>query len=85
MGVVDTKTFRTGNSVAVRLPKELGFAAGIAVTIERDGTALVLKPKVDPTEDKRRLTNLIAALNAIGPVGEIEVRDADIFPDRPGL
>ena len=26
-----------------------------------------------------------AALRALGPAGEIEARDADIFPDRPGL
>lgn len=85
MGVIETKTFKNGNSVAVRLPKELGFAADVAVTIERDGAALIVRPKLDQTESKRRLTHMIAALRAIGPVGEIEVRDADIFPDRPGL
>jgi virulence-associated protein VagC len=26
MGIVDSKTFKSGNSVAVRLPKEIAFA-----------------------------------------------------------
>jgi hypothetical protein len=28
---------------------------------------------------------MVAGLRAIGPVGGIEERDPDIFPDRPGL
>ena len=44
-----------------------------------------LSPTKDPVEEKRKLTELITALRALGPAGEIEARDADIFPDRPGL
>lgn len=84
MAMIETRTFKSGNSVAVRLPKEFGYTADIAVTIERDGTALVVRPKIDPAEGKRRLDRMMKALQAIGPVGEIEERCTDI-PERPGL
>ena len=84
MGMIETRTFKSGNSVAVRLPKEFGYTADIAVTIEQDGTALVVRPKIDPVEEKRRLDRMMKALQAIGPVGEIEERCTDI-PERPGL
>ena len=85
MGAIETKTFKSGNSVAIRLPKELGFLADMAVTIERVGNALQIVPMVDPAEEKRQLDELVAALRAIGPVGEIEPREPIDFPDRPGL
>jgi hypothetical protein len=40
---------------------------------------------VDQNEERRRLLMMLAELDAIGPVGEIEHRNADVFPDRPGL
>ena len=85
MGAIETRTFKSGNSVAIRLPKELGFLADMPVTIERVGNELKIKPMADPIEEKRKLTELVAALRAIGPVGEIErVRPIE-FPERPGL
>lgn len=85
MSAIETKTFKSGNSVAIRLPKELGFGADIAVTIERVGNGLKIVPMIDPAEEKRQLDQLVAALRAIGPVGEIEPREPIDFPDRPGL
>ena len=42
---MQTKIFKSGNSMAVRIPKELGFAAGVQnVTIARKGDTLVIKP-----------------------------------------
>jgi antitoxin VapB len=85
MGVIETRTFKSGNSVAIRLPKELGFAADIAVTIERVGDELKIAPVIDPAEGKRRLNKMIAALRAIGPIGEIGPREPVDIPDRPGM
>jgi antitoxin VapB len=86
MGVfVDTRTFRSGNSVAVRLPRELGFSPDVPVRLEKVGNTVHVTPLVDEGEEKRRLVRMLADLDAVGPVGEIEARDADIFPDRPGL
>jgi len=85
MGVIETRTFKSGNSVAIRLPKELGFAADMAVTIERVGNELKIVPVIDPAEGKRRLNKMIAALRAIGPIGEIGPREPVDIPDRPGM
>ena len=40
-----TRVFKSGNSLAVRIPKELAFAAAVQVVeIERVGNTLVLRP-----------------------------------------
>ena len=85
MGVVESKSFKSGNSVAVRMPRETGMPENIDVTIERSGDAWIIRPAKDPVKEKRKVTELVAALRALGPVGEVEERDPDIFPDRPGL
>ncbi|HEX4693171.1 antitoxin [Sphingomonas sp.] len=87
MAVHQTKTFKSGNSVAVRLPKGFGFAPGTPVTIQRNGDALTIRPANDPAEARRKLRQLVADLRAIGRAGEIQGRDevGIEFPDRPGL
>ena len=85
MGAIDTKSFKSGNSVAVRFPRGTGLKPDVELTIRCEGDGFWVGPRVDPTEGKRRLLAMIAALDALGPVGEIEKRDPDIFPDRPGL
>ncbi len=81
----ETKTFRSGNSVAVRLPKELGFEAGIKVQIEAKGTGLVIRPFSEPASARQRLEDFIRDLKAIGRPGIIEEREPIEAPDRPGL
>jgi len=45
-----TRVFKSGNSLAVRIPKELGFVDGAQdVEIERVGNTLVLRPIVQET------------------------------------
>ena len=86
MGIVDSKTFKSGNSVAVRLPKEIAFAPDIAVTIERHGDVLTIRPLHDAEEEKARLLRLVETLRAIGPPDEIEDYDSTLTgPERPGL
>ena len=86
MGIVGSKTFKSGNSVAVRLPREIAFAPDIRVTIERNGDVLTIRPLHDPAEEKRKLMELLADLAAIGqPDDGVQPRDPFEFPDRPGL
>lgn len=85
MGAIKTKIFKSGNSVAVRLPAELGLEEGLSVTVERDGTGVKIRPVIDPVEEKRKLSELVAALRALGPVGDVEPREPIEFPERPGL
>ncbi len=77
--VVMSRTFRSGNSEAVRLPKEIAFGPDVEVMIERSGDTLTIRP--------RRLSNrdLVAKLRSLPGTGEIEVRDVEEIPERPGL
>ncbi len=53
-------------------------------TIKSDNS-VAIRPAQDAAAEKRRLDEMIAALRAIGPVGEIGRRDAIDTPVRPGL
>jgi antitoxin VapB len=85
MGMHETKTFKSGNSEAVRLPQGIGFGVGVAVHVERDGDRVVITPARNAAEEKRKLHDLVEALQAIGRSGEVQERDPIEFPDRPGL
>lgn len=80
MGVVG-KTFRSGNSIAVRMPKEVAFEADIEVVISRSGDVVTMVPKskVTPAE-------LVRRLQEIGrPPDGVQKREKIIFPKRPGV
>jgi len=79
MTTVTSKTFKSGNSQAVRLPREVAFPDGTEVVIVRSGDVLTISPKGKP------MAELVARLNALPAPAEIEERDADFWPDRPGL
>ena len=58
-----TRVFKSGNSLAVRIPKELAIVeASQDIEIERVGDTLVLRPVV-----KRKLTDLAEAFAAFPP------------------
>lgn len=59
---VTTKTFQSGNSEAIRLPKEVAFGVGVELTLTRSGDRLIAepRPKLTPRE-------LVARLREIGP------------------
>jgi len=89
MGIIETKTFKSGNSSAVRLPKELGFAPGTSVTIERRGNAVTIKPKRDAAGEKRKVSEFVGALEEIW-VGQVypqsdPASERMTFPDRGDL
>lgn len=42
--VATTKTFKSGNSVAVRLPKSLGIQPGVEMTVREESGRYVLEP-----------------------------------------
>lgn len=83
--VVRARTFKSGNSEAVRLPKGMGFGVGSEIIVERRGDHVVLRPARNPIEERRKLMELVAAMDVIGPVGEIQKREPIEFPGRPGL
>lgn len=79
MPTATTRTFRSGNSEAVRLPREVAFGREVELTVVRSGDVLTLYPKRPP------ITELVATLRALPGPGEIEVRDPDVGPEREGL
>ena len=79
--VAHSRTFRSGNSVAVRIPREFGFAENVDVEISGDGEAIMIrrKPKMTTKE-------LVARLREIGPPRDgVQPREPFEWPDRPGL
>ncbi|PTS88936.1 hypothetical protein DBR17_03805 [Sphingomonas sp. HMWF008] len=85
MGVIESRTFKSGDQVAVVLPDALGIPAGFALRLEWEGRTVTISPASEEIETKRTWAEVLEKLAEIGPVGEVEVRDPDIFPDRPGL
>ena len=82
---IHTKTFKSGNSVAVRLPKGFAIDAGVEIELDKNGDVVTIRLVRDVAKEKARLQKLLDDLAAIGPVGEIEKREPIEFPDRPGL
>jgi antitoxin VapB len=73
------KTFKSGNSEAVRLPRDMAFGADVELTLVRSGDVLTIYPaRTTPAALVKRL----AALPR--PAG-VEVRDEEPLPERPGL
>lgn len=86
MGAHETKTFMSGNSVALRLPKGLAIGPNEKMIIERNGDGFTLRRVNDPAAAKAALVALVADLRAIGtPSDGVQDREPFEFPDRPGL
>ena len=79
MTTVTSRIFRSGNSEAVRLPKDVAFGQEMDVTIVRSGDVLTIYPK------RMSLKEMLKRLDELPGPDDIEERDADIFPERPGL
>jgi antitoxin VapB len=85
MGVIETKTFKSGNSVAVRLPKVVELEAGAPIRITYGPRSITITPIEDPAAGKKRVADFIAAMRALPKPPYIEEREPIEFPDRPGL
>jgi antitoxin VapB len=80
MNAYTTKTFKSGNSEAVRLPKDLGFGPGVEVEVQREGDVVTIR--------RKRMSNrdLVKRLREIGPPPDgVQEREPVEWPERPGL
>jgi antitoxin VapB len=75
-----TKAFKSGNSVAVRLPRELGITEGTELEVERAPTGVFLRWK-----PKYIGRDLVEALEKLPKPTEPMKRERIIFPKRRGL
>ena len=79
---IDTaKIFTTGRSQAVRLPKAFRFSTS-EVTIERQGDAVILRPKLDSATWAQQVLAAVAAFDT-----DVKLERADEWPqpDREQL
>ena len=79
MSIVTSSIYHDGDGEAVRLPDEVAFGDEIDVTVVGLGDVSTIYPK------RPSVAEMIAKLRTLPGPGEIEVRDTDIIPERPGL
>lgn len=88
MRAVESEVFRSGDRIAVSLPEEWAAELGTHVSIVRDGPGVTIQPLHTREDNLRNNRALAAELRAVWAGVErpaSELRDPDIFPDRPGL
>ena len=78
MPIVSSRTFKSGNSEAVRLPRDVAFGADVEVTIVRSGDVLTIYPK------RPRVGELVGRLATLPKPPRIEAQDRTTIPERRG-
>lgn len=73
------RAFKSGNSIAVRLSKDVAYPAGTDLIVERKGDVVTMRPR------RPSIQAMIAALDALPSPPYIEVRDDEEIPERPGM
>jgi antitoxin VapB len=73
-----TKTFKSGNSVAVRLPKSLGVEAGIEMIVREERGRYIVEP-VEAKPKKIDLTGIAGSMPWLKPL----TREEREFEDSP--
>ena len=79
MTVAKTRTFRSGNSEAIRLPKDVAFGEDLELVLVRSGDVLTVYPAATS------IPEMIARLEALLVPPSIEERDDEELPERAGL
>ncbi len=79
MPIARSRTFRSGNSEALRLPKDVAFGEDVELVIVRSGDVLTIYPAATT------IPEMIARLRALPAPPAVEVRDVDELPERSGL
>jgi antitoxin VapB len=69
-----TKTFKSGNSVAVRLPKALGVGPGVEMTVREERGRYIVEP-VEPERKRVDLTGIEGAAPSLKPFESYEFED----------
>lgn len=73
-----SRTFRSGNSVALRLPKDVAFGEDVELVIVRSGDVMTIYPAVTTVPE------MIARLQALPSPSAIERRDDEEIVERDG-
>jgi antitoxin VapB len=79
MTIARTRTFRSGNSEAVRLPKDVAFGEDVELVIVRSGEVMTIYPA------RTSVAEMVDRLRTMPAPPEIERRDDEPLPERTGL
>jgi antitoxin VapB len=79
MTTVRTRTFKSGNSQAIRLPREIAYPDGTELEIVRSGDVTTIYPV------RSSIREMLKRLDELPGPSSIEVRDEIEIPERPGL
>lgn len=79
MPVARSKTFKSGNSEALRLPRDVAYGEGVELVIVRSGDVMTIYPAA------MSIPSMIERLRSLPAPTEIEQRDVEELPERRGL
>ena len=79
MPVVRTRTFRSGNSEALRLPRDVAYGTDVELVIVRSGDVMTIYPAATS------LPEMIKRLRGLPAPPAVERRDEEELPERKGL
>ena len=79
MTIARSRTFRSGNSEAVRLPKDVAFGDDVELVLVRSGEVITIYPA------GMTIPAMLERLAALPHPRAIEHRDDEPLPEREGL
>ena len=79
MPTAQSRTFKSGNSEAVRIPRDLAFGPGVELTLVRSGDVLTIYPT------RPSIKEMIRQLRELPAPASIGIRDEIEIPEREGL
>lgn len=79
MTIARSRTFRSGNSEAIRLPRDVAFGPDVELVIVRSGDVMTIYPAA------MSIPAMIKRLRSLPAPPTIERRDEEELPERPGL
>jgi len=79
MTIARTRTFRSGNSEAIRLPKDLAYGEGVELVVVRSGDVMTIYPAASS------IPAMLKRLRSLPTPPGIERRDREEIPERRGL
>lgn len=79
MPIARSRTFRIGDSQAIRLPEDLAFGDDVELMIVRSGDVMTICPA------RVTIPEMIARLRALPSPPQAEQRDQEEIPEQAGL
>lgn len=79
MSVARSRTFRSGNSEAIRLPKDVAFGPDVELVLVRSGDVLTVYPT------SLSIPDMVARLRDLPVPPTVERRDETEIPERHGM